>query len=759
MNRTPANRSRSFLSVLAGAVVALCLTFVAVPRSQEALQSAPFSVFDTGPLQMTGHLPEPMSIDVSPFQMTGHLPDTVTINTAPLEMTGHLPGPIVLSTSSLEMTGHAWSSSLVETAPIIMTGHRFEPVAVEAEPLRMTGHRFEPVAVATDAIRMTGHRFEPVAVEAGAIRMTGHRFEPVTVVAEAIQMTGHRFNPVTLTANTLIMTGHGDATDGPRREPEPGLDGPVVETETLVMTGHRFDPIAVEAGVIRMTGHRFEPAIVGTDTLRMTGHRFTPTSVDADTLRMTGHRFDPASVETDFLRMTGHRFDPVVVETDGLLMTGHRGEPEGVPEDAIVTLDTAALEMTGHLPDPVTIETAALQMTGFLPNPASLDTPTLRMTGFLPGPVTLETPGLEMTGYDGYEPEPERPVSPDLGIAISGPNACEAGEACAFSVRVAHAGGSDHAGVVSIMVIPPVDDTELTGVGPRGSGWSCRPGQPISCVATSREMAEGVQTELNIGLRIPRRLSAGTSFEACAEFAPPSVGSNQTLFVQYMLLLLGVAELEVDGLIGPNTRGAVEEFQRQFGLQVNGEIDASLLEALQAQGTPDDRTENNRACTTVAVTKTITCGFGEQVVGEACEPICSGRSENWNGNSCVTCGSGERWSAERLRCDERPPDCETATTELRGGECRCAFDNMERESATSCRCTGSRRLVAGEGCVRPQPDCPFGQFYNQGTGQCAFICISPGYSTDAGCACPDGQRYRIFRGGCPEPERDGSNRN
>jgi localization factor PodJL len=52
---------------------------------------------------------------------------------------------------------------------------------------------------------------------------------------------------------------------------------------------------------------------------------------------------------------------------------------------------------------------------------------------------------------------------------------------------------------------------------------------------------------------------------------------------QAQLARLGFDPGSPDGKIGPRTRRAVEAFQAGAGLAVTGEIDASLVEALQSR--------------------------------------------------------------------------------------------------------------------------------------------------------------------------------
>lgn len=67
------------------------------------------------------------------------------------------------------------------------------------------------------------------------------------------------------------------------------------------------------------------------------------------------------------------------------------------------------------------------------------------------------------------------------------------------------------------------------------------------------------------------------------EEAPRPKGDPRVEQVQAVLKELNFYDGTVDGLAGPNTTRAIEEYRRKMGLAVSGEIDAELLEML---GTP-----------------------------------------------------------------------------------------------------------------------------------------------------------------------------
>lgn len=57
--------------------------------------------------------------------------------------------------------------------------------------------------------------------------------------------------------------------------------------------------------------------------------------------------------------------------------------------------------------------------------------------------------------------------------------------------------------------------------------------------------------------------------------------------VQYILGDLNLYTGSVDGIVGPQTKKAIEEYQRLVGLDVSGEIDGRLLDELMARRAPE----------------------------------------------------------------------------------------------------------------------------------------------------------------------------
>ena len=64
-------------------------------------------------------------------------------------------------------------------------------------------------------------------------------------------------------------------------------------------------------------------------------------------------------------------------------------------------------------------------------------------------------------------------------------------------------------------------------------------------------------------------------------YSVPSVSVSIQVLVQTALARRGYYAGQVDGVIGPETRNAIREFQRDNGLQVTGDINSQLVQALR----------------------------------------------------------------------------------------------------------------------------------------------------------------------------------
>jgi peptidoglycan hydrolase-like protein with peptidoglycan-binding domain len=64
-------------------------------------------------------------------------------------------------------------------------------------------------------------------------------------------------------------------------------------------------------------------------------------------------------------------------------------------------------------------------------------------------------------------------------------------------------------------------------------------------------------------------------------YSVPGVSASIQVLVQTALARRGYYAGQVDGVIGPETRNAIREFQRDNGLQVTGDINSQLVQALK----------------------------------------------------------------------------------------------------------------------------------------------------------------------------------
>jgi hypothetical protein len=342
----------------------------------------------------------------------------------------------------------------------------------------------------------------------------------------------------------------------------------------------------------------------------------------------------------------------------------------------------------------------------------------------------------------GPTPAPTR--LPDLEVDKSGPATCEAGESCQFEVTITNAGDDAFYGPLVIG-----DQVNLPGaqISTAGDGWTCAAAGAIwNCVHPPVTLEPGERWVLPVDVHLPRSTLKDTQFEQCAVRADLEPGNAPTRFVQTMLTGVGIDPGPIDNAMGRRTRAAIEAFQRAEGLQVTGSIDQELIGALLAQIPGDANPDNDRACASATVTKTITCGFGERVVGDTCQPICTESGSNWDGSQCVVCGRGTEWSSSTRRCVESGPSCDARTAVRSGNACECRYPNMRQASATECACPSGTRLEAGQGCVAEQQECPFPQVRDPSSGRCIFICLPPAQSTALGCQCPNGVIYDLLRG-------------
>ncbi|WP_346895791.1 peptidoglycan-binding protein [uncultured Roseibium sp.] len=209
-----------------------------------------------------------------------------------------------------------------------------------------------------------------------------------------------------------------------------------------------------------------------------------------------------------------------------------------------------------------------------------------------------ETPGP-------VEPTPP-PVStteaPDLSVEKSaGQRRCEAGRPCDFRVTITNNGSASYVGPlrVSDVTDPP---GRLTSSGPRP--WRCRArGGGYDCTHPATTLAPGESVDLSLTIAAGRG-SGVRSLRNCASLVWNN--ADQVRAVQIALNRLGFPAGRPDGRVGPNTRGAVRQFQESAGLPATGRIDEALLRHLFASwGEGDGNAANDDSCVTIGLDQPV----------------------------------------------------------------------------------------------------------------------------------------------------------
>jgi hypothetical protein len=348
------------------------------------------------------------------------------------------------------------------------------------------------------------------------------------------------------------------------------------------------------------------------------------------------------TINTAKLGMTGWASDPKTINTAKLGMTGWASDPK--------TINTAKLGMTGWASDPTTVNTAKLGMTGWASGPDACPAP------FVPdrtGAGCVCPPGLAPSGNtcvpaEAAAPPPPPPASPDLTVKKEGPDTCEAGQDCPFAITVMNIGTGTFSGALVVH-----DQVNLPGaeISAATAGWSCAAG---TCVHPAVTLAPGGSVTLIVNVLVPGA-SRDSELQQCAELKVPEPGDAPVRFVQQMLAAAGIDTGPPDNQMGRRTRAGIEAFRVIAGLPPGSEIDDELLNALRGLMPPEGNTDNNRDCADARITRTVTCDFGFQPVGDACQPICTQRDSHYDGNRCVVCDAGLVWDAGSLTCVRLPP--------------------------------------------------------------------------------------------------------
>lgn len=213
------------------------------------------------------------------------------------------------------------------------------------------------------------------------------------------------------------------------------------------------------------------------------------------------------------------------------------------------------------------------------------------------------------------EPQEERPQpveptpppisttdAPDLSVEKSAAQGrCEAGRPCDFRVRITNNGSASYVGPLRVSDVndPP---GRLVSSGPRP--WRCSArGGGYDCTHPATTLAPGESVDLSLSIAAGRG-SGARSLRNCASL--DWTNADQVRAVQIALNRLGFPAGRPDGRVGPNTRGAVRQFQESAGLPATGRIDEALLRHLFASwGAGDGNAANDNSCVTIGLDQPV----------------------------------------------------------------------------------------------------------------------------------------------------------
>ncbi len=208
------------------------------------------------------------------------------------------------------------------------------------------------------------------------------------------------------------------------------------------------------------------------------------------------------------------------------------------------------------------------------------------------------------------EPQPETaeivPVrsDADLAMSVDATQGCEPGGECAFEVRLRNQGAADFDG--PILVTDTISSSGASYVGGGSEDWSCEAtGDIVFCRDPEAGLPAGEETSFRIRVRAADDYGS-TRLRNCAGITWLGLeGRDRIRAVQAQLRQQGFEPGAVDGILGPNTSGAIADAQRANGLPDDGSITPALVAALFGDGAVvegDAGGDNDSACADATVT-------------------------------------------------------------------------------------------------------------------------------------------------------------
>jgi hypothetical protein len=198
--------------------------------------------------------------------------------------------------------------------------------------------------------------------------------------------------------------------------------------------------------------------------------------------------------------------------------------------------------------------------------------------------------------------------APDLAIEITPPtNGCSLGRKCPVSVTLRNLGQRPFVGVINMLqTVRP----KRAGIeGGAQAGWICRTGGAIAgCARSTGRIRPGTSSNFSLNLLIPRNtVRKRASFCAEIDWRAPGAMTGRNRMMQTILARRGYRMDPPDGIIGPQTRAAIGQFQLQNRLPITGVPNQRTMNALVGRwGVGDGNAKNDRACIKIPLIRTGT---------------------------------------------------------------------------------------------------------------------------------------------------------
>lgn len=355
----------------------------------------------------------------------------------------------------------------------------------------------------------------------------------------------------------------------------------------------------------------------------------------------------------------------------------HRCPPPGTAEIVDVrpaeemngTADTQAAQPEATISAPIPEETEL--------EPEEPDTPRIREP-HRRGPVELPHPAnLSISTFSGF-----RTCAPD--------------RLCPFSVLIRNDGSGTYRGPLHVEIDILPFEAYLHTVAPRD--WFCRDdGENLSCTLDAVTLPPGAMRQLR--LDVISRPRAGRDIRTCANVLwSQGMLRHRTALVQTALNALGYDAGPVDGIMGPMTRDAIEDYRHDAGLGDQRGIDAALMSSFYPEwGIGDRSARDDQDCAVAALSAR---GFDRP------PPYCPEGTMMRDGG-CVElarlCPANSRWSGREGRCMlpaqepilRHPPRADRCPAEQRWDreqqQCACPNDRPVWDDAAE-RCMAVARI-------------------------------------------------------------------